>query len=269
MPTAASINITDNGHEISKKIYRELKQKLENNGFTVNAQFNREADLTICIGGDGALLRMLEENNFPTKPPVVGINTGHLGFFQELDVKDVDEFIFKYKSDQFVQQIYRTVYADISTEKETIRLKALNEIVFRGAESHMARLNIFIGESFIEKFVGDGISISTPAGSTAYNYALGGPIVDPRLDLLLVTPIAPLNTTAYRSFTSSIVLPPDLAFAAFPEYPLSRKLLITADGKQLNMEGIRKIRAGFNDEPITLLRFKDYDFWRTVKGKLL
>ena len=66
----------------------------------------------------------------------------------------------------------------------------------------------------IEKFSGDGILVATSAGSTAYNYSLGGSIVDPRLKLLQVTPIAPMNTTAYRSFTSSILLPSDLTIGS-------------------------------------------------------
>ena len=62
----------------------------------------------------------------------------------------------------------------------------------------------------------NGLLVSTPAGSTAYNYSLGGSIVDPRLRLLQATPIAPMNTTAYRSFTSSILLPPDLSMEVKP-----------------------------------------------------
>jgi NAD+ kinase len=268
MENRKTINISTNDQEISQNISNTLKQKLKNYGYGINERFDLQAELTICIGGDGSLLNMLADHDFPTMP-IVGINTGHLGFFQELDVHDIDEFIFKYGKEQYSRQIYRTVYADITTESGTFRVKGLNEIVIRGDASHMARLNIFIGESFIEQFVGDGIVISTPAGSTAYNYALGGSIVDPRLDLLLVTPIAPINTTAYRSFTSSILLPPDLPMAAFPEYSNSHRLLITADGHEQRVDEIKEIHVGFNDDCVTLLRFKNYDFWKTAKQKLL
>ena len=90
----------------------------------------------------------------------------------------------------------------------------------KGSDSYSIHLNISIGGSFIERFSGDGLLIATPAGSTAYNYSLGGSIVDPRLKILQVTPIAPMNTTAYRSFTSSILLPSDLSLGVVPDLSL-------------------------------------------------
>jgi len=254
----------------SIRIKRRLEKKLRENGFAIAADFDPAAELIICIGGDGALLRMLAEHDFP-RQPIVGINTGHLGFFQELDTKDIDAFIVAYQAKKYSVQTYRTAYADIKipgTAKPQ-RIKALNEIVIRGGQSHLAHLNIYIGDSFIEQFCGDGIVISTPAGSTAYNYSLGGSIVDPRIELLQVTPIAPINSTAYRSFTSGVLLPQKLSVGIFPEYPQSQELLVTADGAETMFSGIGEMKAGLSRDLVTLLRFKDYDFWKTVKQKLL
>jgi NAD+ kinase len=263
------INIVENGTGQSSRIKRGLTKRLEANGFTVADGFDRSAELIICVGGDGSLLRMLAEHDFP-KQPVVGVNTGHLGFFQELDTKDIDDFIGSYLVGRYRAQIYRTAYADvIGGSAGKTRVRALNEIVIRGGSAHLAHLNIYIGDSFIEQFCGDGIVISTPAGSTAYNYSLGGSIVDPRIELLQVTPIAPINSTAYRSFTSGILLPQKLTVAIFPDYPQSKDLLVTADGAETQYTGIEEIKAGLSRDVVTLLRFKDYDFWDTVKRKLL
>jgi NAD+ kinase len=262
------INITGNDDAGSKRIRTRLKRRLEASGFVLADGFDDRAELIICIGGDGALLRTLAEHDFPAQP-IVGVNTGRLGFFQELDVRDIDAFIAAYMNRKYAKQTYRTVYADVKTDDGDIRVKGLNEVVIRGGESRLAHLNIYIGDSFIEQFCGDGIVISTPAGSTAYNYSLGGSIVDPRLDLLQVTPIAPINSTAYRSFTSAILLPSDLSIGVFPEYPRSRDILIATDGAEIEHAEIREIRAGFSDDLVTILRFKDYDFWNTVKRKLL
>ncbi|MDR1292621.1 MAG: NAD(+)/NADH kinase [Clostridiales Family XIII bacterium] len=264
------INIIENGAPESARIKHELVKKLEANGFTVSGRFDRSAELIICIGGDGSLLRMLAEHDFP-KQPIVGVNTGHLGFFQELDKEDIDVFIENYLAGKYKEQTYRTVYADVigGSGSGILRVRALNEIVVRGGDSHLAHLNIYIGDSFIEQFCGDGVVISTPAGSTAYNYSLGGSIVDPRIELLQVTPIAPINSTAYRSFTSGIVLPQKLSVVIIPDYPQSKKLLLTADGAETEYAGVKEIRAGLSRDVVTLLRFKDYDFWNTVKRKLL
>ncbi|MDR2486770.1 MAG: NAD(+)/NADH kinase [Clostridiales Family XIII bacterium] len=265
---ARIVNITENGAAESRRIRRRLKTKLETAGFTVATGFDPAAELIVCIGGDGALLAMLAGNDFPTQP-VAGINTGHLGFFQEIQARGIDEFVFDYARGNYTAQSYRTVFADIHCGGETTRLKGLNEIVIRGGRSHSAHLNIFIGESFIEQFCGDGVVVSTPAGSTAYNYSLGGSIVDPRLDLLQLTPIAPINSTAYRSFTSGVLLPSHLSIGIFPEYPKSSEILITADGVEREFDGATEIRLGFNEDSVTILRFREYDFWDTVKQKLL
>ena len=262
------VNIVNNGQEESQNIQKLLQSMLVDNDFDVPEVFDQDAELTICIGGDGSLLNLLAAYNFPSMP-IVGVNTGHLGFFQELSVHDLRRFIELYKNEKYTEQILKTVYADILTPEGTTSVIGLNEIVVKGGSSHLAHLRICIGESFIEDFCGDGVVVSTPAGSTAYNYSLGGSIVDPRLELLQVTPIAAINSTAYRSFTSSILLPPDLSLCIFPKYPKSDELLVTVDGFEKKFNGITEINAGFTDRNVTLLRFEDYSFWKTVKKKLL
>ncbi len=111
--------------------------------------------------------------------------------------------------------------------------------------------------------------IASPAGSTAYNYSLGGSIVDPRLRLLQVTPIAPMNTTAYRSFTSSILLPSDLSLGIVPDYRKDDKTYIITDGNETEYKRVSNIRIGFSDKVIKLIRFEGYDFWNKVKSKFL
>ena len=262
------IYVIENGMSGSKQIKKSLKQKLLTAGFTLTDKFEEDAELLICIGGDGALLSALNTHDFPDMP-VVGINTGHLGFFQELDKGDIDEFIFKYQKDDYMTQKYTPVQAEIITVEGKRIIKGLNEIIISGAYSHAAHMNIFIGDSFVEKFIGDGIVVSTTAGSTAYNYALGGSIIDPRLNLLQVTPIAPINSAAYRSFTSSILLPPNRSLNIFPEFPRTKDILISHDGLQEKIESINEVHVSLAPDNVRLLRFKDYDFWKTAKEKLL
>ena len=106
--------------------------------------------------------------------------------------------------------------------------------------SYSVHLDISIGGMSIERFSGDGILVATSAGSTAYNYSLGGSIVDPRLKLLQVTPIAPMNTTAYRSFTSSILLPSDLSLGVIPEHN-DDMIFIVNDGTETEYSNVKKI----------------------------
>lgn len=262
------INVFTNGTVLSRDTKKLLKRKLENSGFIVPRAFDPNAELIICIGGDGSFLETLHKNKFPDIP-FVGVNTGHLGFFQELHPDDLDEFIFRYKQGKYETQHLKTVRAQITVGGEHFDYMGLNEILIKGEMSRAIHLNISIGESFIERFSGDGILVSTPAGSTAYNYSLGGSIVDPRLNLLQVTPIAPMNTTAYRSFTSSVILPPDLSIRINPEYSREQGLLIVTDGMESVHEGIEEIYIEFSESIVKLLRFENYDFWNKVKSKFL
>ena len=99
------IFIYTNNTEMSQSIEKTLRKKLLKTDLRVYDEYEAEStDLVICIGGDGTLLRLVQEYNFP-KTPIVGINTGHLGFFQEILPEKIDDFIFLYnqtKQDVFL-----------------------------------------------------------------------------------------------------------------------------------------------------------------------
>ncbi len=262
------ITIFANEDSYSQEIRKLLRRKLQQSGFTVPKQFTPDAELIVSIGGDGAFLRTLHKYNFP-HIPFFGINTGHLGFFQEIHPEELDEFVFLYKQGRYHIQNLKTVKATVEEDGGQVDYQGLNEITIKGDRSATIHLNISIGNSFIERFSGDGILVCTPAGSTAYNYSLGGSIVDPRLSILQITPIAPMNTTAYRSFTSSVVLPEELIVTIHPELREGIGFLITSDGLEHRHTNIRRIRLGFSETEVLLMRFEHYDFWTKVKTKFL
>ncbi|MEG0430129.1 MAG: NAD(+)/NADH kinase [Anaerovoracaceae bacterium] len=265
-----TICVYSNGTVISNETASILKQKLRTSGFVVETELSSNAELLVCIGGDGSSLEAIHKYDFP-KVPIIGVNTGHLGFFQEIRSDQLDDFIFLYKAGKYCLQQLTTVKGTITTKDgtETV-LEGLNEIVIRGIHSYAAHFNISIGGSFIERFSGDGILIATSAGSTAYNYSLGGSIVDPRLNLLQVTPIAPMNTTAFRSFTSSILLPSDLSLEVLPEFIKNHHTTyVFNDGVENRFVDVENIKVEVSDKTINLMRFETYDFWNKVKTKFL
>lgn len=262
------IHIFTNETEISRRMKVLLKRRMIEEGFTVSEAFSGDEELIVSIGGDGAFLRALHSFDLPDIP-FIGINTGHLGFFQEILPEQVDDFIDGYKRDKFKIQLLDTVCAVVQSDSGESEFVALNEIVIRGALSRIIHLIISIDGSYIERFSGDGIIVSTPAGSTAYSYSLGGAIVDPRLSLLQLTPMAPMNTTAYRSFTSGILLPSDLSIGIQPEKEGEYGLNVSADGFEHKHTGIKNIEICKGGKTVKLLRFENYDFWNKVKTKFL
>ena len=264
-----NICIYSNESETSKKTEKKLRQKLDKSGYLVLNHYDKNADLLVCIGGDGTFLEAIHRFDFPTMP-IIGINTGHLGFFQEIMPSMLDDFIFNYSQGKYALQPLSTVKVTVRTKDGIHEHVGLNEVLVTGDSTRSIHLNISIGGSFIERFSGDGILIATPAGSTAYNYSLGGSIVDPRLKILQVTPIAPMNTTAYRSFTSSILLPSDLSLGIVPDHADDpRRLCIVYDGVSIEYTDIEDIEVSFSDIVVNLLRFENYDFWTKVKSKFL
>lgn len=263
------ISITKNDTLISQEVFDIAKARFDANGFKVVEDSVEDAELLMTIGGDGATLDALHKYDFP-EIPVIGVNTGHLGFFQEIDGSSIDEFIFNYKQGQYTLQPLHTVKAVVSCKDGSQKtIQALNEVVVRGSNFYSIHLNISIGGSFIERYSGDGILVATAAGSTAYNYSLGGSIVDPRLNLLQVTPIAPMNTTSYRSFTSSILLPSELALEVTPDYVRDDLTRIVADGKSSTFSEVGLITLEVSDTIVNLVRLENYDFWNKVKTKFL
>ena len=262
------ISIIDFGKGESSNLKATLTTGFEAEEFDVQYDSVSGSELVVIIGGDGTFLRTLARFDFPDIP-FVGINTGHLGFFQELDVADADDLVFRYMQGDFTEQRYDTVEGEIEYQDGITKVRGLNEVVVRGEGSSLCHLDIYIGDRMIEEFSGDGIVVSTPAGSTAYNYSLGGAILDPSLDILQLTPIAPVNSTAYRSFTSSIVLPPSLPIEVYPDADAATGVYISVDGVETHVSGIRRVGISLSDRPVTLLRFKNYEFWNTVKKKLL
>ena len=182
--------ITINSNQVPKSIETRnlLKEKLIAAGFDVYYDFHPGTELIISIGGDGSFLKTVHDFNFP-KIPIVGINTGHLGFFPEICPDNIDSFIETYLENNFTIEEVSLLKASIYTEKSCCDLFAINEVVVKGDKSRTIHLDLMVNEKHIQKFSGDGMIVSTPTGSTAYNYAAGGSIVDTSLELMQLTPL--------------------------------------------------------------------------------
>lgn len=262
------ILISSNPTEESKQVYLEIKAKLEQNGFVITDTLSDDVELIIVIGGDGSFINAVHEYEYP-EIPIVGINTGHLGFLQDLKPADIDYFIEDYKAGQYYLMPVKLLSATIDTGFENFEVRAINEIVIRNSLARMVHLSLKINGSFIEKFSGDGLIVSTPTGSTAYNYSAGGSIIDPSLIVLQVTPLSPSNTNAYRSFTSSIITAYNSNIEIIPESLDVSSIQLVYDGFVKPIKNLRKVTITSSDSKILVLRLKNYDFWGKVTNRFL
>ncbi len=157
------ISVFTNGTDISLKNRSMLVEKLEAGEYEVRDYYSPlDTEMIICIGGDGALLRTVHSCNFPDCP-IIGINTGHLGFFQEISPENLDDFISDYQRGEYSIQKLSTVKATVTTDDGRCESHlGLNEILIKGRHSYSIHLDISIGETPIERFSGDGLLVATP-----------------------------------------------------------------------------------------------------------
>lgn len=213
-------------------------------------------DLAIAIGGDGSFLRMVRENDFDENIYYVGINTGTLGFLQELKLEDLDLLIQNLKEDTYKSVSLGIQETKVQSEKENRYFKSLNEIVIRNSHLDTCHFDIQIDERLLEHYAGDGMLISTSVGSTAYNLSFGGSIVFDDFHTLQLTPIAPLNSKVYSSLRNSLIIPENKTVTILPKNR-ENDFLITVDGCNYIFSNVKRVDTVVNQKRIQLLRFSN------------
>jgi NAD+ kinase len=150
-----------------------------------------DADMVVCMGGDGTMLYVLQ--HLPQPIPILGVNYGAVGFFPQLNPKDAENEIAQLVKGFGVQELMR-----LSVEVNGKELPpALNEAVLvTSRPAKIAMFHIEVDGRLLDEYRADGIVLATPTGSTAYSMSAGGPIVDPRVDATLIVPVAPYKLSS-------------------------------------------------------------------------
>lgn len=254
------IKIFCNNNINSLKVLKELKEKIKKHNLEL---VENNFDIAIAIVGDGSFLRMVKECEFDQNVLYVGINTGTLGFAQEIYPNKINEFL-----DKLIKKEYKIEEVGIQETKvysDYIKtFYSLNEIVIRDENLNVLKLDITINDIKLESFVGDGLLISTSFGSTAYNLSYGGSIVYNELHTLQITPIAPLNNKVYKTLTNSVIIPQNKIITL----ETNNSIILTVDGENIIYENIIKIET-FVDKTIKFIRMNDYDYTKKINEKFL
>jgi NAD+ kinase len=228
------------------------------------AGFPDGLDLAVTLGGDGTLLRgvglVLEAG-----VPVLGVNLGRLGFLTEVEADGLVGALDEVHAGRYRVERRTTLAARVLIDGAFVAEDlAFNDIVLEKAvRERMAVVAVRIGDGGpFARYAADGIMVASPTGSTAYSFSAGGPILSPRLDALLLTPIAP-----HMVFNRSLVLHPDEAvrLELLPESP---PVVVIVDGRavrELPPGAVVEVRRGRYDAQ--LVRLDGSDFYRLVRSK--
>ena len=237
----------------SKK--QNLYDSLEDKGYKPS-----DFEAVVSVGGDGTFL-YTSRVFAGTEVVVFGVNKGHLGFNTNIEEREFEEYFKKYLENK-IEFIYKNLL-DVSVEGEPDLYLVINEgVISYAGISRTIRLKVFVGNNPICDFRGDGLIVSSPTGSTAYNLSAGGPILHPSVNAFVVTPICPL-TLAIRPY----IIPFDEVINIMIEKP-SSKAQITLDGQKIITLDIgQKIIIKKSDKRVKIIKGSK-SFSEILKTKL-
>lgn len=220
-------------------------------------------DLMLSIGGDGTFLNAVS-HAIENQIPIAGINCGRLGFLADISSENLEEALT-----QFIEGDYELEKRTLLQVTEPVGLFngfefALNELtVHKLDNSSMIKIETFIDGEFLANYWADGLIVSTPTGSTAYSLSVGGPIVKPDLEGLIITPIASHNLTV-----RPVVVPDDVEIELRIE-GRGNHFLVSFDHRSepLGFSNILKIRKA--PVTVTVVKLKGQSFYSTLRNKLM
>jgi NAD+ kinase len=222
-----------------------------------------DVNYMFSIGGDGTLLKtitFIRDKNIP----ILGINTGRLGFLTSIATEEIDGAIDDILAENF--DLDTRTLLSLETENNLFGdiNYALNEITLQKKDtSSMVTIQVYLGEDFLNSYWADGLIVSTPTGSTAYSLSCNGPIILPGSGNIIITPIAPHNLNV-----RPIVIPDDteltLKIAGRTE-----NFLVALDSRSLTVPLSIELKIKKATHQVNLIRLKEYSFLNTLRTKLI
>ncbi|HEL1813958.1 TPA: NAD kinase [Streptococcus suis] len=250
----------------SEAVSKELWTKLKEANFILTP---KNPDIVISIGGDGMLLSAFHKyEKLIDRVRFVGIHTGHLGFYTDYRDFEVDKLIENLKLDTGARVSYPILNVKVKmTDGRIVEARALNEATVKRLSKTMVA-DIIINNVPFERFRGDGISVSTPTGSTAYNKSLGGAILHPTIEALQIAEVASLNNRVYRTLGSSVVVPKKDKIVIEPKH--SDRYSIAVDNKTFVYDSIESIEYQIDNSKIHFVATPSHtSFWNRVKDAFI
>lgn len=255
-------------HELGARIYMQsrFQNDFENMGVKFFGKFDEmitACDIMVALGGDGTIIHCARHAaNFAK--PILGVNVGRLGFVAELETDEFDE-LGKLTGGNY--QIENRMMLEIRyTENGLIKTcAALNDaVITRGALSPMPDFKVGFNGQTVCDYRGDGLIVSTPTGSTAYSLSAGGPIIDPQLACILLSPVC-----SHSLLTRPVVFGPDAKLSVQTCFRTESEAYLTMDGEiNVKIDPSQKIEFYRSDKTVKIIRLKDHNFYEIVNEKL-
>ncbi len=248
--------------DLKEKLIKKVGIADSCDSFSSHDDFKSGIDLSLSMGGDGTFIqnvRFVRDSGVP----VLGINTGRLGFLANIPKEEIHQAMELVKQKEFVHQ--KRSLIRVETERNLFGEEnvAFNEVTLQKRESaSMITVHASLEGKYLNSYWADGLIVSTPSGSTAYNLSCGGPIVTPGCQVHILTPIAPHNLNV-RPMVVPDHMPIKLTIDG-----RSRSYLIALDGKSLSIKQNEEVIIHKAEYMINVIKFEDNNFLDTIRNKM-
>ena len=221
----------------------------------------KNCDILVTLGGDGTLISTVRRS-FTYDIPVLGIHAGRLGFLADIGLDEIESFVQKLVDGDYRIDERSILKATFVKNNNPVKMYAFNDIVFtRPSISNMIHIETLVDTKPFNTYYGDGVIISTPTGSTAYNLSAGGPIIFPLSNVFALTPISPHSLTQRPA-----VLPGEYSIEM--KTP-DKKALIIVDGQDMyELEQNQSINILLSSKRAKLIHRVEFNYFDVLKEKL-
>ncbi len=247
-----------------ERLYRTRRSRRDFIYLPIDDLYAR-ADMLAVLGGDGTMLEASRRASI-NKTPILGINLGRLGYMTELELDEIrllsKLFDGEYGIDE--RSMLSVTMLNADGQKKLASFALNDAVISNGSIARIVDLALFEGGAEVTTYRADGLIIATPTGSTAYSMAAGGPITDPRLKCLCVTPICPHSLTA-----RPLIFPDDAVLDVKNICDREKNLFLTIDGR-INYELYRgeTVRITKSDKTTRLITLKERGFYNVLNQKM-
>jgi NAD+ kinase len=227
-------------------------------------QMAAKADLIIALGGDGTLLNIAPLVERP-EVPILGVNLGGLGFITEVAVDELESVLAKTLEGNYEVEKRMTLEIRVIGKKgRQHKFRVLNDaVIAKGARSRIIDLETYVGDDYLCTYRADGLIISTPTGSTAYSLAAAGPILEPTLGAVVLSPICP------HTLTNRPIVVPSNATIRVTLRSFGDTVILIPDGQQgLRLDNGDQVEARDYGMPVSLIKLPSRSYYEILREKL-
>ncbi len=227
-------------------------------------QLAAKADLIISLGGDGTLLNIAPLVERPDVP-ILGVNLGGLGFITEVAVDELESVLAKTLEGDYEVEKRMTLEVRVNTKNGKLRkFRVLNDaVIAKGARSRIIDLETYVGDDYLCTYRADGLIISTPTGSTAYSLAAGGPILEPALGAIILSPICP------HTLTNRPIVVPNKSTIQVTLRSFGDTVILIPDGQPgVRLNNGDQVEARDFGLPVSLIKLPSRSYYEILRNKL-